>query len=245
MPRYKILVEYNGTGLRGWQSQAEGGSVQDLLQDAIARFAGEKPVVNGAGRTDAGVHATGQVAHFDLKRTIRTDTIRDAANVHIRPYPVTIVSAEIVPETFDARFSARRRHYVYRAFVRRAPPTLERDFVWHVPRAVDIERMRAATHILLGHHDFTTFRSTDCQAKSPEKTLDRLDVIQVGDEIHFLTDARSFLHNQVRSMVGCLKLVGDGTWTADDLQAALDARDRKACGPVAPATGLCLVKVDY
>lgn len=245
MPRYRLLIEYDGTGLRGWQSQAGGGAVQDLLEAAIAAFAGETVSVRGAGRTDAGVHALGQVAHVDLSRAIRPDTIRDAGNVHLRPHAVTIVAADRVSDGFDARFSAIGRHYRYRIFVRRAPPTLERDHVWHVPRALDAARMHAAAQALTGRHDFTTFRSTDCQAKSPVKTLDRFDVAQFGDEIVCTLAARSFLHNQVRSLVGSLRKVGDGTWTVDDLVAALEARDRAACGPVAPPGGLCLTRVDY
>jgi tRNA pseudouridine38-40 synthase len=245
MPRYRLLIEYDGTGLHGWQSQADGNSVQDLLERAILRFSGETVSIRGAGRTDAGVHATGQVAHFDAVRELRPDSIRDAGNVHLRPHPVTIVAAERVDESFDARFSAIRRSYVYRIFVRRAPPALERHLVWHVPRALDAEAMHRAAQRLLGKHDFTTFRSADCQAKSPAKTLERLDVSRDGHEIRFDVSARSFLHNQVRSMVGSLKKVGEGSWGEDDLVRALEARDRAACGPVAPASGLCLVRVDY
>ncbi|WP_075217694.1 tRNA pseudouridine(38-40) synthase TruA [Mongoliimonas terrestris] len=247
MPRYRIHVEYDGTPFVGWQRQADwaGESVQGLIETAIFHFTHERVTLKGAGRTDAGVHATGQVAHFDLAAPVRPGTIRDAANVHLRPWPVTIVDAEAVGDDFDARFSARRRHYVYRIFDRRAPPTLDRHLVWHVPKRLDAEAMHAAARRLLGHHDFTTFRSTHCQSASPMKTLDRLDVVRAGDEIRVLTDARSFLHNQVRSMVGSLRKVGDGSWTADDIAAALKAADRTACGPVAPAAGLCLVQVDY
>lgn len=245
MPRYRLLIEYDGTGLAGWQSQAGGGTVQDLLEAAIAVYAGHPVSVRGAGRTDAGVHASGQVAHVDIAKSVRPDVVRDATNVHLRPHAVTVVSAEIVPETFDARFSASGRAYVYRVFDRRAPPTLERRLVWHVPRRLDVDAMREGARHLLGKHDFTTFRSADCQAKSPEKTLDRLDVVRVGEEIHFHCQARSFLHNQVRSMVGSLKKVGDGSWAPDEIGRVLAARDRSACGPVAPPTGLCLVRVDY
>lgn len=245
MPRYKLLIEYDGTGFVGWQSQAGGNAVQDVLETAIAAFAGQTVSVRGAGRTDAGVHALGQVAHIDLDREIRIDTIRDAGNVHLRPHAVTIVSAERVGDDFDARFSAIQRHYVYRIFTRRAPPALDRRLLWHVPRPLDAERMNEAAQRLLGKHDFTTFRSMDCQAKSPLKTLERFDVERVGDEIRCTVSARSFLHNQVRSMVGSLRKVGDGTWSADDLVRALEARARTACGPVAPPTGLCLTRVDY
>ena len=245
MPRYRMLIEYDGTAFSGWQSQAEGTGVQDYLQRAILRFTGEAIVLKGAGRTDAGVHALGQVCHFDIGKTLRTDTIRDAGNVHLRPHAITIVSAEEVPETFDARFSAVKRHYRYRVFARRAPPTLERHLVWHVHAPLDVERMADAAKVLLGRHDFTTFRSSDCQSKSPVKTLDQLDVVAADGEIHFLVSARSFLHNQVRSMVGGLRKVGDGRWTAADLKASLDAADRSACAPVAPPEGLCLMRVDY
>jgi tRNA pseudouridine38-40 synthase len=247
MARYKLLIEYDGTGTVGWQRQADeaGNSIQGLIEAAIAAFAGHPVTVNGAGRTDAGVHAAGQVAHVDLARVIRTDTLRDAANAHLRPHAVTVVGAEVVDDDFDARFSATARHYLYRIFARRPPPALERDYLWHVPRPLDVEAMHAAAQLLVGHHDFTTFRSADCQAKSPMKTLDRIDVSRAGIEIHVSVSARSFLHNQVRSMVGSLRKVGDGSWTARDLRKALDARDRTACGPVAPAAGLCLVRVDY
>lgn len=247
MPRYKLKIEYDGTDTRGWQRQAEhfGPSIQGLLEAAIEAFCGHPVTVGGAGRTDAGVHALGQVAHVDLERPIAPDTIRDAGNVHLRPHPVTIVSAEPVPDTFDARFSATARHYLYRIMDRRAPPTLERHLVWHLPRRLDADAMAEAAAGLLGRHDFTTFRSADCQAKSPLKTLDRLHVERHGDEIHVEASARSFLHNQVRSMVGSLRKVGDGSWAPEDLRRALDARDRRACGPVAPPHGLCLMQVDY
>lgn len=245
MPRYRLLIEYDGTGFSGWQSQAEGTGVQDYLQRAILGFAGESVVIKGAGRTDAGVHALGQVCHFDIGRTLRTDTIRDAGNVHLRPHAITIVTADEVPETFDARFSAVRRHYRYRVLARRAPPTLDRHLIWHAKGPLDVAKMAEAASVLIGRHDFTTFRSSDCQAKSPVKTLDRLDVSAEGDEIHFDVSARSFLHNQVRSMVGALKKVGDGHWTAADVKASLDAADRTACAPVAPPHGLCLMRVDY
>ncbi len=247
MPRYKLLVEYDGTGFLGWQRQADdaGDSVQGVLETAIGAFAGHPVTLFGAGRTDAGVHAAGQVAHVDLERAIRADVVRDAANAHLRPHAVTVVSAEEVGPEFDARFSARRRHYLYRIFDRRPPPALERTYLWHVPRRLDHEAMHAAAQRLVGHHDFTTFRSADCQAKSPMKTLDRIDVSRLGEEIHVSVSARSFLHNQVRSMVGTLRKAGDGSWNADDVAAALAARDRAACGPVAPAAGLCLVRVDY
>jgi len=245
MPRYKIIIEYDGAPFVGWQIQDNGPSVQGAITAAIAAFSGEKVLPQGAGRTDAGVHALGQVAHFDLATERDTDTVRDALNAHLRPQPVAILAAEKVPDDFDARRSARRRHYLYRIANRRPDLVLERGRAWRVGRRLDEAAMHAAAQRLVGHHDFTTFRSTECQAKSPEKTLDRLDVSRVGDELHINAVARSFLHNQVRSMVGSLALVGEGKWNAADLSRALDARDRAACGPVAPPDGLYLVKVDY
>jgi tRNA pseudouridine38-40 synthase len=245
MPRYKIIIEYDGAPFVGWQIQDNGPSVQGAIMAAIAAFSGEEVLPQGAGRTDAGVHALGQVAHFDLATERDTDTVRDALNAHLRPQPVAILAAEKVPDDFDARRSARRRHYLYRIANRRPDLVLERGRAWRVGRRLDEAAMHAAAQRLVGHHDFTTFRSTECQAKSPEKTLDRLDVSRVGDELHINAVARSFLHNQVRSMVGSLALVGEGKWNAADLSRALDARDRAACGPVAPPDGLYLVKVDY
>jgi len=245
MPRYKIIVEYDGAPFAGWQYQENSPSVQRAIMTAIEAFSGEKVMVQGAGRTDAGVHALGQVAHFDLASERDTDTVRDAINAHLRPLPVAILSAEKVPGDFDARRSAVRRHYLYRIANRRPDLAIERGRAWRLPRRLDAEAMHTAAQHLVGKHDFTTFRSTECQAKSPEKTLDRLDVARLGDEIHVTAVARSFLHNQVRSMVGSLVVVGDGKWQAADLVRALEACDRTACGPVAPPDGLYLVKVDY
>ena len=245
MPRYKIIVEYDGAPFVGWQLQEKDLSVQGALMAAIEAFSGEKVMVQGAGRTDAGVHAIGQVAHFDLAAERETDTVRDAINAHLRPHPVAVLSAEKVPADFDARRSALRRHYLYRIGNRRPDLALERGRAWRVPRRLDVEAMHTGAQRLIGKHDFTTFRSTECQAKSPEKTLDRLDVSRAGEEVHIAAVARSFLHNQVRSMVGSLVLVGDGKWQPDDMWHALQARDRAACGPVAPPEGLYLVRVDY
>jgi tRNA pseudouridine38-40 synthase len=245
MPRYKLIIEYDGTPFVGWQVQDNGRSVQGTLMAAVEAFCGDKVAVQGAGRTDAGVHALGQVAHFDLASERDTDTVRDALNAHLRPHPVAILSAEKVAADFDARRSAVRRHYLYRIANRRPDLALDRGRAWRVPRPLDADAMHGAAQRLVGKHDFTTFRSTECQAKSPEKTLDRLDVSRAADEIHIAAVARSFLHNQVRSMVGSLVLVGDGKWSAGDLARALDARDRAACGPVAPPQGLYLVRVDY
>lgn len=250
MPRYKLLVEYDGTPYVGWQAQANGPSVQGAIEDAFLRFEAGRIVVKGAGRTDTGVHATGQVAHVDFPRDWPAAKLMDALNAHLKhdraePHPIAILSVEIVGEEFDARFSAKARHYLYRIVDRRAPLALEQNRAWHVRTRLDEAAMDAAAKRLLGTHDFTTFRATRCQAKSPVKTLDRLDVTRVGDVVEIRTSARSFLHNQVRSMVGSLKLIGDGSWSADDLTAALAATDRTACGPVAPAAGLTLVRVDY
>jgi tRNA pseudouridine38-40 synthase len=245
MPRYKLLIEYDGAPFVGWQMQASGLSVQGVLEAALATFCGERVSVRGAGRTDAGVHALGQVAHVDLAKDWDSDTVRDALNAHLRPHPVAVLLAEQVTDTFDARFSAIKRHYRYRIVNRRADLTVERGRVWRVPRPLDHQSMHAAAQRLVGKHDFTTFRDSECQAKSPIKTLDQLDVARAGDEVTVSTSARSFLHSQVRSMVGALVAVGDGRWSADDLAAALAARDRTACATVAPPEGLYLLRVDY
>jgi tRNA pseudouridine38-40 synthase len=245
MPRYKLIVEYDGRPFAGWQIQADQLTVQGLLTAAVEALSGDKTLVQGAGRTDAGVHARAQVAHADLTKEWDTDTIRDALNAHLRPHPIAILAAERAADDFNARTSAIRRHYLYRIINRRADLTLEAGRAWRVPRPLDAAAMHKAAQRLIGKHDFTTFRSTECQAKSPEKTLDRLDVSRAGDEIHVTAVARSFLHNQVRSMVGSLVPVGDGKWTAEDLARVLAACDRAACGPVAPPDGLYLVRVDY
>ena len=245
MPRYKLTIEYDGTPYVGWQAQDNGVSVQGVLTEAVAAFAGERVVIGAAGRTDAGVHALGQVAHVDLAKDWDTETVRAAINFHLRPQPVAVLAAERAAPDFDARFSAVKRHYLYRIVNRRADLTLEQNRAWRVPRLLDAEAMHAAAQRLIGRHDFTTFRSTECQAKSPVKTLDRLDVARDGDEIRVTAAARSFLQHQVRSMVGSLIHVGEGKWRADDLTAALAARDRTACGQVAPPHGLYLVRVDY
>jgi tRNA pseudouridine38-40 synthase len=245
MPRYRITIEYDGTPFVGWQVQAAGASVQGRLAEAIAKFCGETVSVRGAGRTDAGVHALGQVAHFDLSREWPTATVRAAVNFHLKPDPIAILDCSLVADDFDARFSAVARHYRYRILSRGAPPVLDSDRVWWVPQHLDSAAMQEAATALIGRHDFTTFRAAGCQSKSPIKTLDRLDVTRAGDELVIEASARSFLHNQVRSMVGSLKAVGEGKWRPADMAAALAARDRAACGPVAPARGLYLVRVDY
>jgi tRNA pseudouridine38-40 synthase len=245
MPRYKLTIEYDGTPFVGWQMQDNGPSIQAALADAIAAFAGERALVGGAGRTDAGVHALGQVAHVDLGKEWDVETVRDAVNFHLRPRPIAVLEAERVDARFDARFSAIKRHYLYRIVNRRADLTLEHNHAWRVPHALDADAMHQAAQRLVGRHDFTTFRAAECQARSPLKTLDRLDVTRAGDDLRITASARSFLHHQVRSMVGSLVHIGAGKWSADDLAAALAARDRTACGQVAPAQGLYLVRVDY
>ncbi|HXD43678.1 MAG TPA: tRNA pseudouridine(38-40) synthase TruA [Pseudolabrys sp.] len=245
MPRYKLTIEYDGAPFSGWQIQADRVTVQGVLTAATAALTGAETLVQGAGRTDAGVHARGQVAHVELAREWDTDTIRDALNAHMRPHPVAVLAAERAADDFNARMSAVKRHYRYVIVNRRPDLTLERGQAWRVPRTLDVPAMHAAAQRLVGKHDFTTFRSTECQAKSPVKTLDQLDVVREGDRVLVLASARSFLHNQVRSMVGSLVMVGDGKWSADDIARSLDARDRAACGQVAPSDGLYLMRVDY
>jgi tRNA pseudouridine38-40 synthase len=247
MPRFRLDIEYDGSQFAGWQHQADQPSVQQAIEQAIEKFCGEELRIRAAGRTDAGVHATAQVAHVDLAKAWSGDKVRDAVNAHLQAAGarVVILKAGVVADGFDARFSATGRRYLYRILNRRAPAALEKGKAWWVPRRLDAEAMHAAAQRLTGKHDFTTFRSTECQAKSPEKTLDRLDVSRAGDEVHVTAVARSFLHNQVRSLVGSLVLVGDGKWELDGLWRALLARDRAACGPVAPPDGLYLVRVDY
>ena len=245
MPRFKLTIEYDGRPFVGWQVQDNGLSVQGALTAAVAAFCGEAVHVQGAGRTDAGVHALGQVAHIDLARDWDADNVRDAINFHLRPQPVAVLAAEQVAADFDARFSAVKRHYLYRIVNRRADLTLEQNRAWRVPRPLDCDAMHSAAQKLLGKHDFTTFRSTECQAKSPVKTLDRLDVVRAGDEVRVTASARSFLQHQVRSMAGSLVHVGEGKWSVEDFAAALAARDRTRCGQVAPPQGLYLVRVDY
>jgi len=245
MRRIKLTIEYDGGPYVGWQRQDNGVSVQGSIEKAITDFCGEKAKLFTAGRTDAGVHALGQVAHFDTETEHPLDTIRDALNQHLRPHPISILSAEEANEAFHARFSAKRRHYLYRIIQRRAPLALEGNRAWQVYRPLDVAAMHDAAQVFVGRHDFTTFRATQCQADSPVKNLDEISVIEREDEVRITTVARSFLHNQVRSLVGSLKLVGDGKWSATDLKDALEAADRTRCGPVAPAHGLYLAKVDY
>jgi len=245
VPRYKLTIEYDGSGLVGWQRQANGPSVQQVLETAIAKFCGESVTVHGAGRTDAGVHALAQTAHVDLARTVAPEVLRSAVNYHLRPARIAILTAEPVPASFDARLSAIGRIYLYRILNRRAPPVLERGRVWQVAPPLNVEAMRAGAQYLIGHHDFSSFRDSLCQAKSPLKTLDALELRRAGEEIHIEARARSFLHHQVRIIVGTLKLVGLGHWRPDDVARALAAADRRAGGPTAPPDGLHLVEVRY
>lgn len=245
MPRYKLTIEYDGAPFAGWQLQAQDTTVQGVLERAVAAINGGPSIVQGAGRTDAGVHALAQVAHVDLAKPWDTFVLRNALNAHVRPHPVSVLEAEEVPEDFHARFSATKRHYLYRILNRRSPPALDKGKVWWLPMELDSDAMHEAAQALTGKHDFTTFRAAQCQAPSPVKTLDRLDVARYGEEIEIHSEARSFLHNQLRSIAGSLKLVGEGKWRPRDLKAALEARDRARCGPVAPPDGLYLVKVGY
>lgn len=249
MPRYKLVIEYDGAPFCGWQRQADDPSVQGAVEAAVTAFCGETVRLTCAGRTDAGVHATHQVVHGDLAKDWRTDTVRDALNAHLRPLPVSVLSAEIVPATFDARRSAVRRHYRYRILNRRSPSALTRAHVWHVPWPLDAGLMHAAGQRLLGRHDFSAFRAAECQADSPVRTLERLDVqvarMALHEEIVVAASARSFLHHQVRSMVGTLMLAGCRRLSGDDVAGILASRERSRCGPMAPAHGLTLVGVDY
>ncbi|HLI65065.1 MAG TPA: tRNA pseudouridine(38-40) synthase TruA [Caulobacteraceae bacterium] len=245
MPRYRLTLEYDGGPFHGFQAQGDLASVQASIERAVKAFSGEALRLQAAGRTDAGVHASGQVVHIDLEKAWDAAVVRDALNAHLLPEPIAVIEAAVADEGFHARFSAKQRRYRYRILNRKSPPALERGRVWHLKKPLDAAAMHAAAQVLVGHHDFTTFRDIDCQAKSPEKTLDAAAVERSGDEVRLAFSARSFLHRQVRSMTGSLAQVGLGRWSADDLAAALEARDRKACGPVAPAEGLCLVEVRY
>lgn len=243
--RYHLTVEYDGRPFVGWQRQDNGPSVQQALEEAAMRLCGQPVAVHGAGRTDSGVHALGQGVHLDLPRDYGARTVQRALNAHLQPQPVAVVACAAVPETFHARFSARERSYLYRILTRTAPPTLDRGRVWWHARPLDAVAMDGAARLLEGQHDFSSFRASECQADSPVKTLDSLRVARVGEEVHVTARARSFLHHQVRNMVGTLALVGQGKWTADDLRRALEARCRGAAGPTAPACGLYFVAVRY
>jgi tRNA pseudouridine38-40 synthase len=243
--RYRLTLEYDGSPFVGWQRQDNGPSVQGALEDAIEKLSGERVTVTGAGRTDAGVHALGQAAHFDLEKFFEPGKVRDALNHFLRPNPVVVLDAAVADADFHARFSATARHYLFRILNRRSPPALDDKRVWHVSPKLDADAMHAAAQVLVGQHDFTTFRAAECQAHSPVKTLDRLGVSRRADEIHIEASARSFLHHQIRSFAGTLKQVGEGKWSARDVAEALAAKDRARCGPVSPPDGLYLVRVDY
>ena len=245
MPRYRLTIEYDGRPYNGFQAQAVLPSVQGAIETAVKAFTGQEIRIAAAGRTDTGVHATGQVVHVDLGRDWPAETVMNALNAHLVREAVSVLDAVVVSDEWHARFSANERRYVYRILNRRAPPALEAGKVWHVKKPIDADAMHAAAQHLVGHHDFTTFRDMHCQAKSPLKTLDVARVSRVGDEIHLVFAARSFLHRQVRSMTGTLAEVGVGRWTPQDVLAALEAKDRTACGPVAPADGLYLTGVGY
>ena len=245
--RYKLTIEYDGTSLLGWQRQLDGPSVQQYLEEILAKLNGFHREIVSAGRTDAGVHALGQVAHIDLEREMEPWKIREAFNGNLQAaeVPVSVLAVEAVDANFNARFSAKKRAYIYRILNRRAPSPLLHNRVWWVPRPLDIELMRQGAQYLLGHHDFSSFRAAACQAKSPIKTLDKLDITSQGEEVIFNVEARSFLHHQVRNFVGTLKLVGEGRLTPADVKRILEAKDRSAAGPTAPASGLYLARVEY
>jgi tRNA pseudouridine38-40 synthase len=245
MPRYRLTIEYDGRPYTGFQAQASQPSVQGAIEAAVKAFTGQDIRIAAAGRTDTGVHATAQVVHVDLERDWPAETVMNALNAHLVREAVSVLDAVVVSGDWHARFSANERRYLYRILNRRAPPALEAGKVWHVKKPIDAEAMHVAAQHLVGLHDFTTFRDMACQAKSPLKTLDVARVSRVGDEVHLVFEARSFLHRQVRSMTGTLAEVGVGRWTADDVKAALDARNRTACGPVAPSDGLYLTGVGY
>ncbi|WP_374310321.1 tRNA pseudouridine(38-40) synthase TruA [Dongia sp.] len=245
MTRFRLTIEYDGGPFVGWQRQDNGLSIQQVLEEAVFATVQEENLVYGAGRTDAGVHALGQVAHVDIAKPIEPNRLMAAINFHVKPNPIAVTACEIAADDFHARFSATGRAYLYRIVNRRAPLTLDRGHAWHVSVPLDAAAMHRAAQRLIGKHDFTSFRASLCQAQSPVKTLDRLDVMRQGEEIQVIAEARSFLHHQVRNMVGTLRLVGDGKWSADDVTAALEAQDRSASGPTAPPDGLYLTRVVY
>ena len=245
MARFKLTLEYDGRAFQGWQRQKDACSVQEALETAVHAFSGEAMTVHGAGRTDAGVHALGQVAHIDLDKVMTLESLQSAINHHLRPHPIAVLRATPVADDFHARFSAVARHYLYRIVNRRAPLILETGRAWHLPNLIEAEVMHEAAQRLIGKHDFTSFRSAACQSKTPVKTMDRITVQRVGDEIRVSLTARSFLHHQVRNIVGTLKMIGDNKWPVDRIEDVLDAKSRAAAGPTAPADGLYLTAVDY
>ena len=252
--RWKLTIEYSGTSFSGWQKQDNAPSIQQAVEDALFKFCQQEIPIHAAGRTDAGVHARGQVAHFDLDygdRPLTGFDVAKAINAHLRPQPVSVIAAEEVDTDFHARFSAKKKQYAYRFLSRSAPPVLEKNRLWHYKHSLDVKKMRQAAGYLLGHHDFSTFRDSQCQAKSPIRTLDRLEIEDFpydkhgGREIFMIAEAQSFLHHQIRNIAGTLALVGQGKWSPKDVNTALEARTRTAGGPTAPADGLYLVKIDY
>jgi len=245
MTRWRLTVEYDGTPFMGWQRQDHGPTVQQTLEEALARMTGQHAAITAAGRTDAGVHARAMPAHVDIARDVTPHRLREGLNALVRPHPISVIAAEPVADDWHARFSCTERRYFYRILERRPPPALDRDRVWHIGMPLDVDAMRAAAALLVGRHDYTTFRSVHCQSPSPVKTLDRLDVERADGEIHIHAEARSFLHHQVRSMTGCLALVGRGQWSVDDMATALEARDRAALGFNAPPNGLYFVGASY
>ncbi|MDD3289146.1 MAG: tRNA pseudouridine(38-40) synthase TruA [Alphaproteobacteria bacterium] len=245
MTRWKLDIEYDGSGISGWQRQINALSVQQIIEEAIHKFSGETPTIQTAGRTDAGVHALNQVAHFDLDRETDGDIVRNALNFYIRPHKVSILNASIVSPEFNARFDALSRSYEYRITNRRAPLTFTANYALHVPKPLDLGKMKDAASMLLGHHDFSTFRAQNCQAKSPMKTLDLIEITQDGENFTIFTKARSFLYHQVRNMVGTLVLVGTGSWSVEDFASAFNACDRSKGGPTAPPHGLYFHSVEY
>ncbi len=245
MPRYKLTIEYDGAGFVGWQRQDSGPSVQQALEEAVQGFCGERVTIYGAGRTDTGVHALGQVAHLDLPRELPPGKLRDAINFHLKPWPAAVLEAEPAADDFHARFSALERRYRYRIVNRRPPLVLDRGRAWRVPQALDAGAMQAGAGRLVGHHDFSAFRSSECQARDARRTLDGLTVARDGERIDIEVTARSFLHNQVRIIAGTLKQVGEGRWSPDDVTRILDSRDRRLAGQTAPAHGLTFLSVRY
>lgn len=245
MTRFAFTVEYDGRPFMGWQRQDHGPSVQQAIEEAALAVTGEAAACHAAGRTDAGVHALGMRAHVDVAKPIAAFRLMEALNARLRPNPVAILDCSEVPDDWHARFSCLARHYEYRIVERRAPLTWEKGLAWRIAKPLDTAAMQAGADYLIGRHDFTTFRSAHCQAESPVKTLDRLEVSRSGDRLRILASARSFLHHQVRSMVGCLAMVGQGQWAPEDVQRALDARNRAALGLNAPADGLFFVRADY
>ena len=245
MTRWRLTVEFDGSSFMGWQRQDHGPSVQQTLEEALQRMTGEQAVFTAAGRTDAGVHALAMTAHVDVGRELTAHRLREGLNALVRPHPISVLDVEQVADDWHARFSCVGRRYLYRILSRRAPAALDAGRVWHIAVPLEPEAMREGAAHLVGRHDFTTFRSAQCQSDSPVKTLDRLDVAKVDDEIHVTAAARSFLHHQVRSMVGCLAMVGRGQWQPDDMRKALAARDRAALGFNAPPHGLYFVEALY